>query len=101
MINHIPAHPGELLKEELEVRNISQREFAELTKINYTALNEVLNSRRPITGEFALMMEASLGINPEMLINMQNRHNMAVIRQRPAFGERLATIRRACASVLL
>lgn len=101
MQNHIPTHPGELLKEELEVRNISQREFAELTKINYTALNEVLNSRRPVTGEFALMMEASLGINPEMLINMQNRHNMALIRQRPALGERLAAIHRACASVLL
>lgn len=101
MTNRIPTHPGEVLKEELEARNISQREFSNLTGINYTMLNEVLNGKRPVTGELALLMEASLGINPEMLINMQNRYTMATIRQRPLFLARLAEIHRTCAAVLL
>lgn len=101
MLNRIPTHPGDVLKEELEARNISQREFANLTGINYTMLNEVLNGKRPVTSEFALVMEASLGINPEMLINMQNRYTMAAIKQRPLFLARLSEIQRACASVLL
>jgi len=97
----IPTHPGEILKEELETRHITQKEFSELTSINYTMLNEVLNCRRAISSEFALIMEASLGINPELLINMQNRYNIAVARQRPAFNKRLSAIRQSCASVLL
>lgn len=101
MTNRIPTHPGDVLKEELEARNISQREFANLTGINYTMLNEVLNGKRSVTGEFALMMEASLGINPDMLINMQNRYTLAMIRQRSPFILRLNEIHRKCAAVLL
>ena len=47
----IPTHPGDVVKEELEERGISQKEFASRTGISYTMLNEILNSKRPITRE--------------------------------------------------
>ena len=65
----------------------------------YTQLNEILNGKRSVSTDFALMMEASLGINPDLLINMQNRYNMAIARRKPMLVERLDFIRRACAAL--
>lgn len=44
-----PTHPGEIVKDEVESRGISQRKLAEQVGIAYSALNEILNGRRPIT----------------------------------------------------
>ncbi|MBR1447132.1 MAG: HigA family addiction module antidote protein [Prevotella sp.] len=95
----IRTHPGDVLKEELEARGISQKKFSEVLSIPYTQLNEILNGKRPVTTDFALMMEAALGINPEMLINMQTRYNMSVARQKKPLLARLIDIKRACAAV--
>ena len=76
----------------------AQKEFASRTGISYTMLNEILNSKRPVTSEIALVIEAALGINPELLINMQSRYNMAQARMKPAIESNLAHIRKVCAS---
>ena len=94
-----PTHPGEILKEELESRGISQKQFAQLLNMPYTQLNEILNAKRPVSTDFALMVEAALGINPELLINMQNRFNMVIARQKPSLLEKLNQIRKSCAAV--
>lgn len=99
MMNRITTHPGDVLKEELEARGISQKKFSELLNVPYTQLNEILNGKRPVTTDFALMMEAALGINPELLINMQSRYNMSVARQKKPLLAKLTAIRRACAAV--
>ena len=54
-----PVHPGELLKEELECRHISQKSFASQLELPYSALNEILNGKRPVTTDFALLAEVS------------------------------------------
>ena len=94
-----PVHPGDVLKEEIESRGISQKKFAELLSVPYTQLNEILNGKRPVSSDFALMVEAALGINPMLLINMQNRYNMAIAQQKPALIERMKNIRKACAAM--
>ncbi|MBO6124386.1 MAG: HigA family addiction module antidote protein [Bacteroidaceae bacterium] len=99
IMNRITTHPGDVLKEELEVRGISQKKFAEALSLPYTQLNEILNGKRPVTTDFALMMEAALGINPELLINMQTRYNMSVARQKKPLLERLIDIRKICAAL--
>ena len=38
-----PIHPGEVLKDELEYRGISQRGLAKQIGISYSAFNEMLN----------------------------------------------------------
>ena len=98
-MNRITTHPGDVLKEELEARGISQKKFSEVLSIPYTQLNEILNGKRPVTTDFALMMEAALGINPEMLINMQTRYNMSIAKGKKSLLVRLVDIRRACAAV--
>ena len=83
-IKRIPTHPGDVLKEELECRKISQKKFSEVLGVSYTMLNEILNGKRPITSDFALMVEAALDINAELLVNMQTRYNMAGGRKEKA-----------------
>lgn len=100
IIKRLPTHPGDVLKEEIESRGISQRKFADLLGVPYTQLNEILNGKRPVSTDFALMMEAALDISPELLINMQNRYNMAFARQKPVLRSRLLDIRKVCAAVL-
>lgn len=96
----IPVHPGEILKEELQARGISQKHFAEVTKIPYTMLNDILNAKRPVSTDFALTMEAAIGINADMLVNIQTRYNIQVARKDEVKKRRWDELHRACASML-
>ena len=98
-MNRITTHPGDVLKEELEARGISQKKFSEVLSVPYTQLNEILNGKRPVTTDFALMVEDALGINPELLINMQTQYNMSVARQKKSLLARLLDIKRACVAM--
>lgn len=95
-----PYHPGELLKEELECRKIQQKVFAHKLGISPTMLNEILNAKRPVTADFALLMEAALGVNAELLVNMQARYNLQVARANEENQSRWKEVRKICASLL-
>lgn len=88
-----PYHPGELIKEELECRNIKQKEFANKFELSYTALNEILNAKRPVTTEFALLLEAALGINADLLVKMQTDFNLQTARKNTTIIERINKIK--------
>ena len=92
-----PSHPGELVKDEIEYRGISQRKLAAQMGVAYSVLNEVLNCKRPVTTEYALLFEAVLGIDAEPLIGMQADYNLQIIRQNKSWSERLANIRKTVA----
>jgi len=92
-----PFHPGELLKEELECRHISQRSFAIKLGLPYTALNEILNGKRPVTTEFALLMEAALGVEPGLLLRMQTSYNLQIAKQDKKLINRISEIKKICA----
>ena len=92
-----PTHPGEVLKDELEYRGISQRGLAKKMDISYSALNEVLNGKRALNPELALMMEAALGIDAAPLLAMQNEYDMLMAERNESFMEKLKHIRRIAA----
>ena len=92
-----PVHPGELLKDELEYRHITQKAFAEKLWVPYTALNEILNSKRPVTTDFALIVEAALGVSSGLLLRMQTDYNIQVASQDSKLAKRLAEIRKISA----
>lgn len=94
-----PTHPGEILKEEIEYRGISQRRLAAQMGVAYSVLNEVLNSKRPVTTEYALLFEAALGIDAGIFIRMQADYNMQTARQNKSFSERLANVRKHAAMI--
>lgn len=92
-----PTHPGEILKDELEARGISQRKLAEDMGIRYTVLNEILNGHRPLTEKTALLFEAVLGVDSEPLMRLQTKYNMLTLKQDKSFLERLAKLQRIAA----
>lgn len=94
---HQPTHPGEVLKEEMEFRGISQRGLAKKLGISYSAFNEVLNGKRALNPEQALMMEAALGVDAAPLLAMQNEYDMIMAERNESFMERLRQIRRVAA----
>ena len=75
-----PIHPGEILKDELEARGLSQRKFAQTIGVSYSVFNEVVNGKRPITTEYALKIEAATGINAEFWRGMQSDYDMQTAR---------------------
>ena len=66
-----PTHPGEVVKDEIEYRKISQRKLAEQTGIPYKMLNDILNGRRSMTTATAMMLEAALGSFMERLAQIR------------------------------
>lgn len=92
-----PYHPGELIKEELECRSIKQKAFATKFELSYTALNEILNAKRPVTIEFALLLEAALGINADLLVKMQTDYNLQTARKNTTIIERVNKIKKIAA----
>ena len=92
-----PTHPGEVLKDELEYRGISQRGLAKKIGISYSAFNEMLNGKRPLSPELAMMMEAALGVDAAPLLAMQNEYDMLMAERDASFMEKLEQIRRMAA----
>lgn len=98
--NLIPAyltHPGEILKDEIEYRGISQRKLAQQMGLAYSVLNEILNARRPLTEKTALLFEAALGVDADPLMRLQLKYNMQTTRKDSSFMERVAQVRKVAA----
>ncbi|MCQ2134407.1 MAG: HigA family addiction module antitoxin [Bacteroidales bacterium] len=97
----IAVHPGELVKDEIESRGISQKKLSEIMGVPYTMLNEILNGKRNITSETALLFEAALDINAEMLLNMQSSYSLQTARKNKDLTARFDAVRRAYAALML
>ncbi|QFQ12417.1 addiction module antidote protein, HigA family [Pseudoprevotella muciniphila] len=76
-----PTHPGEVLKDELAERGISQRKLAESMGLTYSVVNEILNGHRPLTAKTALMFEAALDVPADSLMYLQTKYNMQTARK--------------------
>lgn len=94
-----PVHPGEILKDELESRGISQRAFAREIGLSPSLFNELVNGKRAFTTEYALLIEAALGIESDLWINMQTEYNKHVAVSNPTFLDRLKRIRNVAAFI--
>ena len=92
-----PIHPGEMIKDEIEYRGISQKALAAEIGIPASVLNEVLNGKRAVTTEYALLLEAALGIEADLWLRLQSEYNKQVVKSDPDFIARLAKIRRIAA----
>lgn len=92
-----PTHPGEVVKDEIEYRGISQRKLAEQMGISYKMLNDILNGRRPMTTATAMLLEAALGVPADSLMRLQLKYNMQQATRDKSFMERLAQIRKYAA----
>lgn len=94
---YTPTHPGEVLKDEIEYRKISQRKLAQQMGISYKAVNDLLNGRRSLTIATAMMLEAALDIPADSLMRLQLKYTMQQAANDRTFIERLNQIRKYAA----
>lgn len=92
-----PTHPGEILREELECRGITQTRLANEMGIRVSLLNEIINGKRDFTIGYAMMVEAALGIDADFWMNMQSNYNKGKVCRDTSFMEKLSKIRRIAA----
>lgn len=90
----IPTHPGEVLKDEIEERGISQRRLAKNMGLAYSVVNEILNGKRPLTAKTALMFEAALDVPAESLMYLQTKYNIQTARKDSSLKQALKEIRK-------
>ena len=93
------THPGEVIKDEIEFRGISQRRLAKEIGVSYSQLNEVLNGKRPVNTELALLIEAALDIPSTPLMTMQTRFDLLSAKRNKSFLNRLQGLRQIAAAL--
>lgn len=70
-----PVHPGEILKEELKERGLTQKTFAEQIGMRPSHLNELLRGKISVTMAIADKLQEALGIDSQSWMNLQTQYN--------------------------
>lgn len=70
-----PVHPGEILKEELKERGLTQKEFAAQIGMRPSHLSEIINGKASVTIAIADKLQSALGIDSQSWINLQTQYN--------------------------
>jgi addiction module HigA family antidote len=78
----LPTHPGEILKDELDYRGITQKEFSKKARLHVSLLNEVLKGKRKVSIMMALKIEKAIGVDAEYWLNSQMHYDLAMYKRK-------------------
>lgn len=75
-IPFIATHPGEMIKDELKERGMTQKQLANATGIKPSVLSETINGKRNVSLKMAMALEKALGIPADIWMNLQTQYNL-------------------------
>ena len=75
-----PSHPGDVLREFLEGRNIG--DVAAHIGVSRVMLSKILNRRAGVTAEMSLRLSAALGTSPSLWFDIQKNWEFAQARRK-------------------
>ena len=75
-------HPGEMLREELDAREMTQVALAKAMGRSPRLVNEIVRGRRSITAETALALEEALGISANIWLGQQSQYDLSAAMAR-------------------
>ncbi len=78
----LPIPPGEILLEELQARNMTQKELALRLGRPSQVINEIIKGKKAITSDTALGLESVLGIEAQYWANLERDYQMVLARIR-------------------
>ncbi|MBY0384410.1 HigA family addiction module antidote protein [bacterium] len=85
MKNPKPMHPGIVLTEiYLQEMGLNQSQFAEKCGCSPRKINEIVNGKRSVSPDFALVLENVLGTSAEMWVRIQAEYDLWMARKRVA-----------------
>ncbi len=73
----IATHPGEILLEEMQERNISINFLARALRVTPSRVDEIVKCKRSVTAETALRLARFFGTSAEMWMNLQTAYDLA------------------------
>ena len=77
--NRIPTHPGEILSLEfLSPMNISQIKLAKKMNVPVQRINTLINGKRDMTAQTAILLSMVLGTTPEFWMNLQTARDLFI-----------------------
>ncbi len=76
-----PVHPGEVLQDELDHLGLGASGLARALGVPANRITAILNGRRGITADSALGVARYFGSGPEIWMNLQSSHDLAVARR--------------------
>ncbi len=83
--NPKPMHPGVVLNEiYMHEMGLNQSQFAEKCGCSPRKINEIVNGKRAISPDFALVLEKVLGTTAEMWVRIQAEYDLWIARKRAA-----------------
>ena len=72
----VATHPGEMIKDELRERGMTQKQLATETGIKPSVLSETINGKRSVSLNVALALEKALGIPADIWMNLQAQYDL-------------------------
>ncbi len=70
---HPPTHPGEILLHEfLSRKDLTQMALAQKLRVPIQRINTLVNGKRGVTAETAILLSGEFGTSPEFWMNLQN-----------------------------
>jgi len=85
--NPKPLHPGQVLDEfYMKEMGLNQSQLAQKRKCSPRKINEIVNGKRAISPEFAIVLEKILGTTAEMWVRMQVDYGLWNARKRVAYN---------------
>ena len=72
----VATHPGEMIKDELKERGMTQKQLAEQTGIKPSVLSETINGKRSVSLSVAVALEKALGIPADVWMNLQTQFDL-------------------------
>ena len=92
-------HPGEVLRDELEVLGVTPTELARQIKVPANRLSQIINKKRSVTGDTALRLGHWFGVDPQFWINLQSQYDLALAKHHAGAAiDALPTLRSAVSS---
>ena len=83
----LPVHPGEVLLEEFIIpKKLSQVDLARKIKVPVQRINTLINGKRDMTPETAILLARFLKTSPEFWMNLQTQRDLAIAQHRMALN---------------
>ena len=83
--NPLPLHPGRVLAEVyMAEMGLNQTQLAKICGSSHRKINEIINGKRGISPQFAIVLETVLGTSAEMWARMQAEYDLWEARLKAA-----------------
>src|SRR2546421_12930965 len=80
----IAVHPGDILREMLQDRGITQSQLARHLGTDVARVNEICRRRRGVTAQMAVMLGKAFGMSAALWLNLQKNWELSQVDARSA-----------------